>query len=196
MMKPIFKQQLYFIVALSLLSACQAPNTSKDKDKLYFEVESLITQQIQWLEKIKPKVEKQVVVDGKLEQKTIEVQSWAKELEMFMQADLNKPALRDAYTKKDSSASNEKFTIYTAREARTTVRRLRIAWDGQQAKSLQAWIRNENYLYISTRHLTLLLASQPPQNQWLVRQYSIETMQKMIFNQPRSYRLIAKIMYQ
>lgn len=194
-MKPILKQQIYFFVALLLLSACQAPNTSDNKEKKYFEVESLITQQIKWLEKIKPKVEKQVVVDGKLEQKTIEVQSWAKELEMFMQADLNKPALRDAYTKKDSLANNEKFTIYTAREARTAVRRLRIAWDGQQAKSLQAWIRNENYLYISTRHLTLLLASQPPQNQWLVQQYSIETMQKMIFNQARSYRLVAKVVY-
>ncbi|OGX85553.1 hypothetical protein [Hymenobacter glacialis] len=75
------------------------PAAPAPRRPLYFDVKGLVTQQIEQLAQRKAAVTKQVRVrSNPTETVRVPAANWNKELQIFLQADINKAALRGAYT--------------------------------------------------------------------------------------------------
>ena len=87
-----------------LATACgpeaAGPNSAQEATRrpLYFDVKRFLDAQTQELTRRKPAVEKRVMLrGGQMETTRVPNVEWDKELQIFYQTDINKPALRDAY---------------------------------------------------------------------------------------------------
>ena len=94
------KAAVGLLAGLSLLAACepgQAPGPATPHPA-YFDLLGLLKTQSAQLNQHRPVVEKQVLLrDGEQETSRVAQTDWAKELQIFQQADINKPALRGRY---------------------------------------------------------------------------------------------------
>src|SRR5947209_5408007 len=94
-----------FLVILSLLSlvACTDDQTRQRTDA-YYDLETFVKGQITTLDSLQPEVNKRVVSGETQESKALTTVQWKKELDLFVQADLNKPAYRNSYVTERLSA--------------------------------------------------------------------------------------------
>jgi hypothetical protein len=88
---------------LALVSACGTEATGPTptpatRKPMYFNVKRFLDAQTQDLTRRKPAVEKRVMLrGGQMETTRVPKVDWSKELQIFYQTDINKPALRGAY---------------------------------------------------------------------------------------------------
>ena len=89
------------VAALGLLAGCgdAGPAAPAARRPMYFDVKGLLGQQVTQLNQRHAAVTKQVSLrDEKPENVRVASVKWADELQIFFQADINKAALRGAYT--------------------------------------------------------------------------------------------------
>lgn len=163
----------------ALLSACN-PEIKEGKTKKYFDLKSLIEIQIKTLNTQKPFVQKTILVSGKSESKSVKTIDWAKELELFIQMDLNKPAFIQSY-QVDSSSTSVKYELKDTEKL--PVKYLTISRAGENGISIEALVSNENYLYQTERHLKLSLKNNKIYN------YQIEGFQKIVFGDKKKFKI-------
>lgn len=123
-------------------------------------------------------VNKAVAVNDKRNQQTTRDINWTHELELFTQADINKPALRSSYQISRPDSLTYQYALKNLEE-RLTVRSLRVQVDSvtHQPRRIEAVLQNNNPLYSSER--TLLLESGPAGGQWRVQHYKLAGFQKL-----------------
>ena len=99
-MKKVFGLLIFCV----LLNACN-PEIKEGETKRYFDLKGLIETQIKTLNTKKPFVQKTILMSEKSESHLVNTIDWAKELELFIQMDLNKPAFIQSYQVDSSSTS-------------------------------------------------------------------------------------------
>lgn len=166
-----------------LLWSCGA-ESQEGQTKKYFDLKGLIEQQIVLLKTKKPVIEKTIVMSDKSENKQIKAIDWTRELELFTQADLNKPAYIGSY-QVDSSAIGVKYTLKTTENL--PIKFLNITKIGENAMEIEALVSSENYLYQSEKHLKLGLAKM------LITDYQIDGFQKVIFGAKKAFKINGKV---
>src|SRR5665213_1962489 len=95
-----YKPKLRIVVALIggtmlLQTACKPDIKEKSK---YFDIRGYFTADASRLNKLNLQVLKTVTHNGISEGKTIHIDNWARELDLFIGSDINKPAWKDSYT--------------------------------------------------------------------------------------------------
>ena len=92
-----------FFLLLFISSSCTNP-TQQDQPNVYYDVLRFVKQQIVELSAQKPLVNKAISLNKTRSQQNTRAINWSRELELFTQADINKPALRSSYqiTRPDS----------------------------------------------------------------------------------------------
>jgi hypothetical protein len=179
------------LAALALLSLMAACGTTDDEVTMranpanrkpgYFDVKGYLDAQVARLNQLQPAVEKQVQLrNGRQETTRVTKTDWAKELQIFYQADINKPALRglyaaDAAPKLQNGVVRETYALQPGNDA--PVKRLTVeaAQESGVTQQLTATVQQDNPLFYSEKKL--LLAVRNGQ----LTEYEVRGVQKLVF---------------
>lgn len=173
-----------------ILTACEGEVGRKVQPTgAYYDVTGFLEQQLQWLDSLRPGVEKMTEADGVQEVGKISLDSlgWAKELEIFYRADINDPVLKGAYEKRETQESGKNTVVYKAKEAKSKVQWLKISYYNQSVTNIAALIQEDNALYKAKSYMELDFDAthNPP----LLERYAIDESQKILFKDTAFYRI-------
>ncbi|GLU54157.1 hypothetical protein [Dyadobacter frigoris] len=157
----------------------------------YYDLKEFIESQVPILNNEKPEVIKTMSVSGKNETRTSGDVDWKKELELFIQADINKPA----YSKSYSISKPDSLTVlYTLKPGESLpVRYLKIEMDKTSGTPLmiKALLRSENKLYQSEKNIEMHGSVQD--SQWHLNSYTIKGYQKLATMDKKSFDVIVRV---
>lgn len=173
-MRFVFPALLLFSLTIS---SCTDP-AQQNQPAVYYDVLSFVKRQIADLSAQKPVVNKAVSINETRSQQATRDINWSRELELFTQADINKPALRSSYQIARPDSLTYQYTLKNSEE-RLTVRSLTVQLDAttHQPRLIEAILQTANPLYSSERNL--LLESGPAGKQWRVQHYKLSGFQKL-----------------
>lgn len=120
-------------------------NTSK-----YFDIKGYFTADTARLNKLNKIVTKTVTHNGVTETKKVKIANWGQELDMFIGADINRPAWKNSYT----IFNGDNVLLYKAKDEDLRVREIMIKLDGQKVKWMLIFTRTQNILYKTTERLS------------------------------------------
>ncbi|GAB2604474.1 hypothetical protein [Spirosoma areae] len=179
------------LVFISLvINGCNDPN-QQNQPNVYYDVSGFVKQQIASLSVQKPPVTKIVSLNNSHNQQNTRDINWNRELELFMQADINKPALRSSYQISRPDSLTFQYTLKNSEE-RLTVRSLMVNVDSvtHRPRRIEAVLQTNNPLYSSERHLLLesgLARPDQASGQWRVRHYKLSGFQKLPYFDKNSF---------
>lgn len=176
---PLFTMRKLLFISL-LLVGCTDSET-QNSTKTYFDLAGLVNQQITELNKNQPLTHKNLVIEEKKEVLNTNIIDWKKELELFLQADLNKQSYQLSYNKEDTP----QMAIYTLKKGESlSVKSLKILFDEDKTvKHIEALLQTENYLYQSEKHLLMTLDKNHLTN------YQIEGWQELFIGKKKSFKV-------
>ncbi|AZQ63211.1 hypothetical protein EI427_13460 [Flammeovirga pectinis] len=176
-----------------LLTNCSQIDKIHDSDQVYyFDLESLIDSAVADLDRKSPSVEKEIDYDGEKDVIDVKDIDWEKELEVFAQADINRPVLKDSYvtviTNKDDGL---KVTRYEASGPREIVRWLELSQD-KNGKLISVAFKmfTDNSLFSSQKEGKLEFTM----NQKLKR-YSLAGAETILFLGEKNYAVKGNLVY-
>jgi hypothetical protein len=175
------------------LFGCSEEPGSLKRDTRFFDLAAFIKAQSALLDSLHPKVRKKVTIGNTVEEKIVTETNWTKELELFNQADISKPALQASYEIENES---EQVRIYKAKaNENPKVKYIKATLDPKtgQIVSLEALISRNNYLYHSEKKIWLQCQISS-QGKSQIKAYRISGMQKLIFNDQVPYQIEAEIL--
>jgi hypothetical protein len=169
---------LLFLLSAVLLTACDTASQQTTKP-VYYDVAGYVDSQIKALETARPMVQKQAQLGSETQPISTTAINWSRELDLFRQADLNKPAFRSSYAIARPDSLTYRYTLKPTEEA-LTVRTLTVQLDSatRQPRRIEATLVTKNPLYNSERHL-LLESGTTSQRGWGIRQYQIRGFQHL-----------------
>lgn len=169
------------IVAFAgLLVACNGPAKQAQLPNVYYGVGEFVKAQITTLSQRKPTVQKALDIAGKKEIQTTNAVNWNRELELFMQADINKPAFRNSYLISRPDSLTYQYQLKPGEKE--TVQSLQVRLDSvtRQPRQIRALLTTENPLYHSERHI-LLESGFDQRHHWQIQHYSMNGFQQLTF---------------
>ncbi|MFT4032194.1 MAG: hypothetical protein QM669_07220 [Siphonobacter sp.] len=171
--------------SLVFLLACQSPESTSTQ-QTYFDLKSFIVKQISVLEQQKPLVRKEVIVNEEAESLVTTKINWAKELDLFNQADLNKPAYTRSYFVDTLSVNT---ISYRLREGESLpVQFLEVIKDSTgQPRKIKATLLDKNYLFETEQTLTMEC------QKGKLSAYQIEGFQQLFFGDPKPFKVSVMI---
>ena len=187
---------LGYLLSLLILMSCAEGNRAEGPSQRieeYYNVDSLLVQQIDVLAANKASLVKKVVYAGREEIDTVALteDSLEQELLMFNEMNINKPVLSGRYIKSVQQKEGLEVTRYQADEPDDLrVNYLEVYRQGGEVQRLEALFSDRNLLYNSTRKLILNLNEQQ-----LPQTYLIEGIQKMIFKDEVEYSIQGQFIY-
>lgn len=171
---------LFCLFLIVIMAGCDNA-AQQTKPIVYYDVAGFIKQQIADLSARKPIVRKEIRINNERNQQTSRDLNWIRELELFAQADINKPALRSSYRITRPDSTTYQYTLKKSEE-RLTVRSLTVQIDSltRQPRRIEAILQTNNPLYSSERHLVLEsgLASN---RQWQIQHYRLSGFQQLSY---------------
>jgi hypothetical protein len=175
-------RKLLFI-SLLLLGCNESSN--KNTPKHYYDLAGFIKQQISQLTANKPLIQKNLLIGEKTEVIQTKDIDWNKELELFLQADLNKQSYQLSYDKD----STQNMLVYQLKKGeKLPVKTLKIDFDEEKTpKHIEALMQVENYLYQSEKIISMDLEKKQ------LKTYQIEGWQELFIGKKKRFKVIGKI---
>ena len=137
-------------VLIFLLSGCSPAEKENTSNQIYyFDLKTYFTKTATELNRKKPLVNKTVSKNELSENKKIKITDWKTELALFIDADINKKAWKESYSK-DSSATK---IIYIAKEADLKTQKIEIDLKNGLPVKFKIITKMDNLLYHSTEEL-------------------------------------------
>jgi hypothetical protein len=173
------KKLILFIIILSSCSDLKPVEV-----EYYFDLNTLINNQIKMLTEDKAILEKRAIVNSDSAVTTFKPDSleWSNELQIFLDADINKPALKGQYVVTDQKdpKSNLKIRSYTTNSKKLAVDWLKVYYldDISKIKKIEIGITEENSIFNSKKELKMEFDT--VKDSFNLMLYSIEGFQKMI----------------
>jgi hypothetical protein len=116
----------------------------------YFDIKGYFTADTARLNKLNRLVTKTVTHNGVNESKKVKIYNWGQELDMFIGADINRPAWKNSYT----IATGDNLVLYKAKEDELKVREIIIKKEKEKVKWIVIYTRTKNILYQTTEKLS------------------------------------------
>lgn len=172
----------YFLLALV---SCQTPAETSTEPNAYYDVKGFVQNQIQLLSQQQPTIEKTMVVGQEEEKRTTKSVDWKKELELFLQADINKPAFRLSYATQRPDSLTYEYTLQT--EEDLPVRFLKVVLDKTSGKPalIEAEISSKNKLYESEKYLSMRCEEKA--GVWRIGSYQIKGFQELVISDRKPF---------
>ena len=183
---------VFGLALLFLLSACENA-AQQNAAPVYYDVLGYVKGQIETLSKTKPMVTKRAQLGKKNQQLTTRNVNWKRELELFTQADINKPALRQSYTIAHPDSLTYRYTLKPS-EKNLTVRSLTVQLDSATHKPrlIEAVLTTKNFLYESERHISLE-NGHDKKSHWGVRHYRLQGFQHLSVTDAHPFDVEVKV---
>ena len=168
----------YLLLALSiLLFSCQpAPETTSFKT--YYDLKGFLENQIVGLNQRKPSVLKETKMGDSKDQKTTNAIDWAKELELFLQTDLNKPAYKLSYTVSRPDSTTYEYRLKDGEKLTVKYLKIKVDAGSKQIEKVEAVVKQRNQLYNSKKHL-LLTCAPAKSGTWQIKTYEATGFQQL-----------------
>lgn len=175
----LFTMRKLLFISLILIGCTESE--TQNATKTNFDLAGLVNQQIAELNKNQPLTHKNLEIEDKKEVLNTNKIDWQKELELFLQADLNKQSYQLSYNKEETP----QMTVYTLKEGeKLPVKSLKIIFDEDKTvKHLEALLQTKNYLYESEKHLLMTLDKNRLTN------YQIEGWQELFIGKKKSFKV-------
>ncbi|HYG39349.1 MAG TPA: hypothetical protein VD908_12045 [Cytophagales bacterium] len=183
------------LVFTFILSACEGRENKEILNPLYFDINGLITSQISLLDSLKPGLNKSLTFDKVTEEQASPKVNWQQELEIFKEADINSPVLRETYQVKEEKGKRTTTIHYLPIEDKNKgVVKLSITYDAnKKLKSIHCKITSNNWLYSFERDLELFFSNE--KNLELLQGFSIKNSQEILFKKKDQSKLKANIIF-
>lgn len=189
----MFSVKIFSFLFLLFLTGCDQPQEKSTEKKVYYDLKGFIETKISSLSIQKPTVDKTMRVSGKNESRSTRQIDWKKELELFVQANINKPAYSKSYT---ISKPDSLTTVYTLKtEENIPVKSVMIRMDKNTGDPvlIKALLRSENKLYQSEKNIELHCSGSA--DQWQLTSYSIRGYQKLATMDKKDFYINANVRY-
>lgn len=175
---------LAIVLSISTLLSCQQSEISSEKN--YFDVDAIVRKQIEVLSKQKPSCSKTVVINGEPETIQTNTLSWEKEMELFLQGDINKKAFRMSY---DSLRASNMLLYKLKKDQQAPVKELIILYD-KSKKPSHVIIKSatDNLLYNSEKILTMKFSGDK------LISYSVKAWQQLFIGNKKNVLIETKIL--
>lgn len=138
------------IISILLLSACAGDPGRKEKREIYFfDLRGFFEKEAERLNAANKTVPKMVSRNNVTEKKRVQL-NWSRELELFTESDINKPAWKSSYRIR----TGKDITEYIATDSNLKTRSVLIEKDGKgKIRHIQIINKTSNFLYTSTENL-------------------------------------------
>ncbi|UZR92677.1 hypothetical protein [Chondrinema litorale] len=155
------------ILGFFLLNACvEVDENTQLVEKPYFDLPAFTQEQIDLLDSLSkmetsaPQVTKEVLLKGGEEKIQLNPNDenypvWEKELQLFKEADINKPVLLQAYDI-DEGAD---YKTYKANQEDLSIQEIKVSYEAEAVSEIYLRLNEENYLYTSYKDLVMKLQS-------------------------------------
>lgn len=176
-----------FLLLMAGMGCQQASKEAQNdtNEKIFFDLENYIQQEIKQLEHLKPSVKKTVAINDQTETKELSGLNYNRELEIFRNADINRQDWFDKY-RADSTFQDNQLTAvqYTALEDKLRTRLLKV--DFEKGAVAKIYIENgaKNMAAGSEQQLTY-----EPGNG-----YHIESLQHTALAKDKRFRIDVKFL--
>ncbi|MBO9675043.1 MAG: hypothetical protein J7577_16465 [Sphingobacteriaceae bacterium] len=167
------------VFALAFFSCNQQKETEANTDLLYFDIKGYFGKEISRLQKLNPIVNKTVSVNGVAENNTTKIASWAKELAIFVNADINKASWKGNFKLKELNG----IAIYTSDNKKIPIKKISVTRSGLKTQKIEIITDNKNILYRSQDTLIYFPDSL----------YSIRKHQKIRLLKEKQYSITGKL---
>ncbi len=169
-MTKTFRRQFYrwlmYLLPLSFV-ACTPPSAVDGLgEQPYFDVPTLVQQQLQWLDSLNPPVALRASIGGQTQTQTIRKDSsaWAETFDLFRQADINQPVLQGEYEETDRAAQDSlRVRTYRAKQgSEAEIPYLRVFYRDSLANvyRIETMFQEDNVLYSTSRKMWMTFSSQ------------------------------------
>lgn len=189
----MYRHMRYILPLLLLfLSACDVAEETQDTTKLYYDVNGFVLDQISELTALKPSVKKTLQSDDETDNMTSSDINWKRELELFVQADINKPAYKKSYAITRPDSLTYAYTLATTESL--PVKRLMVRLDSASGKPsvIQAHLISKNKLYVSEKHIELSCAAR--NGKWILSGYRMNGFQQLLIQDPKRFDITGKLL--
>ena len=140
-----------------MTAACQtrpAEVRQNVTSQFFFDLKGYFEKEAERLNAAQPRLKKTVAVNGKSEEKTLTEQDYEKELAVFLNADINRPAWLDQYQIDSTLTTGRLQSIrYRATSPKLQVQEIRIAFDQGKVSEIIIDKKADNIVAGSTQHL-------------------------------------------
>lgn len=183
---------LIYSIFISLFSCAQIDKIQEAEKVYYFDLTSVVDSAIEDLSRRSPKVKKEISYDGESNSLDLSEINWKDELEVFEDADINKPILKNSYeTTVKEMARGYSMTRYEASGPRELVRWLEVEKDQNgEIQKVAFKIVTDNSLYASEKEGTLVFTKGRK-----LKSYSIEGVQSIVFLGDKHYSVAGNLVY-
>ncbi len=164
-----------WIAILILPGACKPDIKQSGTALKYFNITGFFKQDTAKLNHLHLTILKSVTHNNNTETRVVTIKDWGRELDFFINSDINKPAWRDSYT----IAGDSGLLVYRAKEPDLKMRQMVIKKSNGKIKWILVFNRITNKLYKSYEKLTYYPDSL----------YLIEKMQKVRFLGTNNYKI-------
>lgn len=182
------------IVAVILLFStvsCRQEEVQDNAPKMYYDLKGFVENQIVYLNEKKPEVNKTAVLGSKRDvSKTREV-DWKKELELFIQADINKPSYRQSYKVVKNGPLHYEYRLKPGNDLPVAYLKIDVDSVLKQPLRVEALIHTSNKVYNSEKKLVLHAVKRD--NLLQVSTYEVDGYQKLIFVEKKAFSISGQI---
>lgn len=133
-----------------LLPACKPEIKEGEVKAKYFDLKAYFNAESSRLSRLNKPVRKTVTHNGVTETKEVKIDDWSRELSLFSESDINKPAWRDSY----SVQTTPNIVIYMATDDDLKTREIIINKTGDKVKYIVIYNYTKNILYYTKEKLT------------------------------------------
>jgi len=167
----------------------------------YYDMDSLVTTQIVELMRLDPEVKKTAILDDGEEEEKFHLDSlgWEKELQVFRDANINKPAFLGFYDvtrEVEDNYSNLVFDEYNSSgEGKFAVKNFKVYYlrKPQNIKKVVIVLNEQNELFKSERNLEMTFEEQGSNP--LISSYNVNGSQKLKLKDPMSYEVKVELTF-
>ncbi len=145
-----FKFLLLILAGIFFLPACKPAIKEEGVVAKYFDLKAYFKADAARLSRIKKSTLKTVNHNGATESKEVTINDWERELSLFSEADINKPAWRDSY----KIQTTPTIVIYTAKDDDLKTREIIVNKTADKVKYIVIYNYTKNILYYTKEKLT------------------------------------------
>ena len=128
-----------------------------DRPNLYFDILAFADRETQRLNKVNAGMTKKAVINGKTEEVHFDKVNWEKELEVFKEGDINKPAWQGFYRVDSTNIGGKVAGVkFTCIRPEMRVRSMNVLFDmaRERVEQIEIVLKTDNSLYRSERIMT------------------------------------------
>ena len=152
--RPMFKRTAALLSDVAIATcwpACKPDVKESGASLKYFDINGYFTKDIARLNNLNKPVFKTVTHNGVSESKTVHINDWSRELDLFIQSDINRPAWKNSY----KVITEDNFLIYRAKYPELKMHEMIIKEDKGKVKWILIYNKTpKNILYQTTEKLS------------------------------------------